>query len=81
MMSNMTPWFPPRIKPVREGVYEVKFCSDGDICYAAWNGKNWSWFDLSPRGQRLRDFQNSAQNKYWRGFTEEQTGVKERLSP
>lgn len=72
MSKKMTPWFPPHIKPVHVGVYPVKFGDDGDICYAAWNGNKWSWFELSPRGQRFRNFQFTNQNKYWRGFIEEQ---------
>jgi hypothetical protein len=73
MSKKMTPWFPPQIKPVRKGVYQAKLGDDGDICYAAWNGKRWSWADLSHRGRMLRSFLGSSQSKFWRGFTEEQT--------
>ena len=78
-MNKMTDWFPPHIKPVREGVYEIKYTSkstNGDPrVYATWNGLRWSsgsyyyvWSD-----KYHKQFYGANQDKYWRGFTEKQT--------
>jgi len=40
--DDLTPWFPPDVKPVHEGVYEIK--SDTSIRmngYSQWDGKQW----------------------------------------
>ena len=73
-MSTMTNWFPPHIKPVREGVYEIKYTSKSpwkNWMYATWNGEKWSCgsYNLCDKFHQLF---NANQNKYWRGFTEEQ---------
>ena len=74
-MSKMTKWFPPHIKPVREGVYEVSFKywpkKDAPM-YATWNGSRWSvWSHFKDDMYHAR-FLYADQGKYWRGFTEEQ---------
>ena len=74
-MSKMTDWFPPHIKPVREGVYEVSFASrqktDAPM-YATWNGSRWSCWSNGKNDVYHTRFLEAVQDKYWRGFTEEQ---------
>ena len=72
-MSNMTPWFPPDIKPVHKGVYLVKFnASQQQEMYATWNGRRWSAVSYAQKDVWHRRFIGAYQDKYWRGFTEEQ---------
>ena len=75
-MSKMTKWFPPHIKPVRKGVYEVKFTPKGlyeSYFYAMWNGKRWSRVATYDEMARFHQNFDALQNKYWRGFKEKQT--------
>ena len=74
-MSKMTKWFPPHIKPVREGVYEIKYTSKvahGSCMCATWNGYRWSSGSADMRDKYQQQFYGAIQEKYWRGFTEEQ---------
>lgn len=74
-MKKMTNWFPPSIKPVRAGVYEIKFTytmMPTESKYATWNGKKWSNMSYHKTGYWHGIFVGAEQNKYWRGFTEEQ---------
>lgn len=75
-MSEMTKWFPPHIKPVREGVYEIKYTSKptnpNPPIYATWHGSRWSSGSLKLHDKYHKDFYGAIQEKYWRGFTEEQ---------
>lgn len=75
-MTEMTPWFPPHIKPVNVGVYEIKYTSkstNGDPrVYATWNGLRWSSGSYNLWDEYHKQF-DANQNKYWRGFTEKQT--------
>ena len=74
-MSKMTDWFPPHIKPVREGVYEIKFTAVRSYqpMYATWNGLKWSRASHYASGGWHEKFRGADQDKYWRGFTEKQT--------
>ena len=83
MSKKMTPWFPPRIKPVRVGVYQIKFSYSrpGDMeMYATWSGRKWSNMSYSTTGLWHGIFKGAEQKKHWRGFTEEQdmTGWRKR---
>ena len=74
-MSTMTGWLPPHIKPVHKGVYEIKYTAKGSQesgMYATWNGEKWSIgaYDLHTHDHKCFD---AIQEKYWRGFTGEQT--------
>ena len=73
-MDKMTDWFPPHIKPVHIGVYEIKYTSKvayGSNMYATWNGEKWSSgsYNLCDKYHQLF---NANQDKHWRGFTEKQ---------
>ena len=75
-MKQMTPWFPSHIKPVRKGVYEVKFTPKGlyeSYFYAMWNGKRWSRVATYDEMARFHQNFDALQGKYWRGFKEQQT--------
>ena len=41
-MTRLTDWFPADVKPVREGVYEIKYADDDGRCFAHWNGAYWT---------------------------------------
>jgi hypothetical protein len=74
-MSKMTKWFPPHIKPVHKGVYEVKDPFWGAI-YSYWTGKSWtigSVYLSSIFGPDSRQRKTEIQDRSWRGFKEKQT--------
>ena len=73
-MIKMTDWFPPHIKPVREGVYEIKLTAVRGYhrMYATWNGLKWSRASHYASGGWHEKFRGADQDKYWRGFTKEQ---------
>ena len=76
-MSKMTRWFPPHIKPCRTGVYETKGLHKlprTSSTYSRWNGLEWSNSSYLTHHIELHYTSYGAyQNKYWRGFTKEQT--------
>ena len=77
-MNKMTPWFPPHIKPVHKGLYEIKFTDMNlkgvdDPMYATWNGLRWSSASYQKSGGYHKMFYGVTQDKYWRGFKEKQT--------
>jgi hypothetical protein len=73
--TQLTPWFPARVKPARVGVYQTQ---DSDLpgytYYNLWDGKRWHYGD-----QELRTHQvwfdpwpdNAASLKRWRGLAKE----------
>jgi hypothetical protein len=74
-MSKMTDWFPPHIKPVHIGIYEIKFYNlplSKRPMYARWNGKKWSNFAYKKHDDSLNDYVSAVQKKHWRGFKEKQ---------
>lgn len=71
---KLTPWFPPQVKPVRIGYYEVKHFLDGVLHegYAMWTGSYWSYLDKKIYyGPVQRWGRSVQQNKMWRGLAEE----------
>jgi hypothetical protein len=75
-MSTMTDWFPPHIKPVRVGVYEIKYIGKGShesYMWATWNGKKWSSGSYNLSDGNHKNFDVANQKKFWRGFTKEQS--------
>jgi len=76
-MSKMTPWFPPHIKPVHKGVYQVEWHnkeSDPWPTYAQWNGYQWSRLSCHKTdGFWHNCYEDAKQARAWRGFTEKQT--------
>lgn len=72
-MSKYSPWFPPEVKPVRKGVYQVK---DIDSLFpeyrwfAFWNGKSFGHRCIDcNRAYRNRDFFTTRRGlTTWRGL-------------
>ena len=48
-MDKYSPWFPPEIKPVHEGVYQIAFWGKNNPSYSKWQKGTWrySWSPLS----------------------------------
>ena len=76
--AKVTGWFPPHIKPVHVGVYQVKF-NNGPRAYegyAFWCG---GWGSLSTTRDGAERFfisigtDGAHQNKTWRGLAEDPT--------
>jgi len=68
---NMTPWFPPSIKPVHVGEYEI--VNEG--IRAWWNGTEWSqWYFPDPTSASREFHQKRTspiQEITWRGISNE----------
>lgn len=60
-MAKVTPWFPPEVKPVREGWYEATlypaWVRSGYPKYK-WNGKCWTFGAIAVKDQQ----------RHWRGL-------------
>ena len=64
---EMTPWFPKKIKPFREGIYMVKTAGKNSWTYQAkWTGSRWisSWHDDVPETEeiKIKEWQGLAQD-------------------
>ena len=68
MTNKCTPWFPGHIKPVRQGVYQLK--NKGAIGYQRWDGQMWHAWRSSPDDAAKVDWVLSDifQNDPWRGL-------------
>lgn len=71
---KLTPWFPHNIKPVRSGVYEVKFDllgNDDGGGYAFWDGLRWTnaLANVARAHENNDWFEGAVQQKKWRGLT------------
>lgn len=62
-----TPWFPLTVKPVRAGVYEVKWGLDRAPFQRLWDGSRWC---LHDGGVTLFGVGN-CDTERWRGLTME----------
>ena len=63
---KLSPWYPPEVKPVREGVYQRPM--HGEIGYACWVFGRWSVNCTSAYyAMRERSVLSSNQNVPWRG--------------
>ena len=76
MSTQLTPWFPHEIKPVRDGVYEVQYDlgTEEIFCgYAYWTGNRWTNALSTVDGayQRRDWVEGAIQKKSWRGLTKE----------
>ena len=61
-----TEWYPAKIKPVTEGVYEVTTESWPYPNKIYWNGDDWCWYDFQSNNSGSK-FPNKV--KEWRGIT------------
>jgi hypothetical protein len=79
--KKLTPWYPARIKPVREGVYMIKQPNPLDRVFAAWCGDKCGWTpetrifwqaeDMRGRVKRGWQRPSVAQYKVWCGLAQE----------
>lgn len=75
-MKKLTPWFNQDQKPVREGVYEVKYHLFEDEWaegFSYWNGKEWSNCLSEVRSAYANKSwtEGAIQDKKWRGLMQE----------
>ena len=70
-MSGLTRWFPPHIKPARDGVYQIAF-KDGSArgCYAMFSDGLWGTFNytLAEAAVGNKQVEHANQEKCWRGL-------------
>jgi hypothetical protein len=59
--QKLTPWFPASVKPVREGVYEVKEVGGPNTFLLRWFRKRW-WLTEC-------DGKAFIQDREWRGLS------------
>lgn len=68
---ELTPWFPPEVKPVRVGWYETHMLKS-IVGHSFWAGNKWSntYFGESWNEINLRSisFDGAIQKKTWRGL-------------
>ena len=79
----MTPWFPPHIKPVHKGVYEVRTPNSKENKYAYYDHRGWRLCsNRIDYAEQEKHYTSSTNNSYssmvlvgskWRGFKEKQT--------
>lgn len=63
----LTGWFPPEVKPVRKGVYSVRW--RGHTGYSYWDGERWGWYQHTlHRANKDRVSIGASQKKTWRGL-------------
>ena len=78
-MSQLTPWYPPHIKPVRAGVYNASIFKDEEML-RYWDGKNWSWAWTIGASKKCIKFAiektGYGGNFYWRGLSAAPTPEK-----
>jgi hypothetical protein len=73
-MNNKTDWFPPEVKPVRDGVYETIVIGsvNNRVGTSYWDGTMFSITDWSGlvKEKELFDFptENGIVPKQWRGI-------------
>ncbi len=78
MSDELTPWFPPHIKPVHVGVYETASATaegnplDGSEGFQRWDGRVWGGFKASACEAYVEDgYVSKFQNNCWRGLAEQ----------
>jgi len=68
----LTDWFPPHVKPVRVGVYEIRL----GICkyewYSYWDGSRWCYTCINVNDAfNSREAKTTLpQKQHWRGLAE-----------
>lgn len=72
---KMTPWFPPKKKPFRHGVYQTEDDFDrtpAQFGYQYWNGRYWGQFcDTPMRAASYANWRSMFQDNHWRGLASE----------
>lgn len=82
--ANLTPWFPPEVKPVRRGVYWTALDATSQLMgYCRWDGRQWAnqrevynndHADARRHAASLPRDDRGMQNKPWRGLKEPSNG-------
>ena len=69
-MRKVTPWFPPEIKPVRNGIYKVKDSPRNQHWYRYWDCNNHKWgaAATSPEAASALSKSYWFQESEWRGL-------------
>lgn len=66
--DNITPWFDPKTKPIRLGVYQRNYF--GRLWYSYWNGSYWGQLSaLYQFAVHYRLIESQYQELPWRGYT------------
>lgn len=72
---KMTPWFPPEIRPVHVGEYEVRSVWNYAVLLRWFDGEFWScvYSPDEPKEMRIRERQyvSAYQEITWRGLAKE----------
>lgn len=69
--KKLTDWFPPWMKPVRRGVYQVRHTVKGIVSegFAYWDGFMWQILrNTIKEADGPHNYISSQQNKSWRGL-------------
>ena len=68
---KLTEWFPPEVKPVRVGVYEVDH--PPGRWFRKWDGKTWLCGSKAPQRAAKNTLQldHPSDRRSWRGLAEE----------
>jgi hypothetical protein len=65
---KLTEWYPPRIKPIRIGVYITR--DNGQIFFQYWSGNFWKTRCRTIEGAYgFKDHVSSHQNVEWKGMS------------
>jgi predicted Zn-ribbon and HTH transcriptional regulator len=59
---TLTDWFPVKVNPVREGVYNIKLGKEGYTHQARWNGSDWryTWSSEDDEPLKIKQWQGIA---------------------
>jgi hypothetical protein len=79
MSKTLTPWFPPDVKPARDGVYKVRILTiyPEDERYSRWWRGKWRFTADTKEDARIETAPSydcySSYFKGWRGLAKEPT--------
>lgn len=66
----LTPWFPGKTKPARDGVYERDHTSWGHS-YSLFTKGRWKFPGRTPQEAAIQDVDSDCQRDPWRGLTQD----------
>lgn len=68
-MIEYTEWFPPEQKPVREGLYLIKYARGSDCWYMAyWHKGTWYSAGVAADGRPANRTYQLGHHYWWRGL-------------